>query len=797
VAVATVDIQVNSQGAVNSIRNVNTAATQLERQVNNTNRSVKQLETAFAGLGVAVAGMNALNIAKDFFATANAADAAQRRIKMVSTGLDDYRLVMQTARNASAKFGLSQTEAANAVADIYTRLRPVGFGLSEINAIYEGFNTAVKLSSVEAGAASAAFLQLSQGLGSGTLQGDELRSVLEQMPSIAQAIAKEMDINVGSIKKFGSEGKITADVIVRALDRIRTEGAGKLAEALNTPQQKIIDLQNAMETFKIVVASDVAPAVIGGIEQITEAVKRATQFVINLREGFRLLAKAFSGVGAGINSINTALSGTINKFAALGQSKGLMMMLNFLTLGGAGALASLAKAGEKSLAGKKTPTPKVPTRVDLSGLDLGGGAASKTGKTSGGAANKAANDAARLAEQTKTQLAAAFKMNALAAADLDIQVSMTKEEKLQGEFDKVALERRVKFLDLQKNAKSEAERQALASAQLSEILIANNKYAKDKKDLLEQQTAELYRQLDVSGILDKNLQKRLSGAFTGGAATGTFRTDIDLMPGLTGGKAGKKIEDLKTQIAELTNIGNIAITSAEGIGNAFANSFQGLIDGSMSAREALSGFFKDVASMFLEMASQIIAKQMTMIILQSILKALGAVAGAGNVGASATNFGGAPGVNFNPSAFSMPALAANGAYFSNGIAAFARGGIVGSPTLFQFANGGTTQTGLMGEAGPEAIMPLSRGAGGKLGVNASGLREAMGGAPGMGGSPVLNMSFETTRFGDTDYVSRDQLEAAMAQTRRQASSDGAKRGMSMTLDRLQQSPQTRSRVGLR
>jgi phage-related minor tail protein len=103
----------------------------------------------------------------------------------------------------------------------------------------------------------------------------------------------------------------------------------------------------------------------------------------------------------------------------------------------------------------------------------------------------------------------------------------------------------------------------------------------------------------------------------------------------------------------------------------------------------------------------------------------------------------------------------------------------------------------MGEAGPEAIMPLSRGAGGKLGVNASGLREAMGGAPGMGGSPVLSMSFETTRFGDTDYVSRDQLEAAMVQTRKQASADGAKRGMSMTLDRLQQSPQTRSRVGLR
>jgi tape measure domain-containing protein len=407
VAVATVDIQVNSQGAVSSIRNVNAAATQLERQVNNTNRSVKQLETAFAGLGVAVAGMNALNIAKDFFATANAADAAQRRIKMVSTGLDDYRLVLQTARNASAKFGLSQTEAANAVADIYTRLRPVGFGLSEINAIYEGFNTAVKLSSVEAGAASSAFLQLSQGLGSGTLQGDELRSVLEQMPSIAQAIAREMNVTVGSIKKLGSEGKITSEVMIRALDRIRTEGAEKLAVAMDTPQQKIVALGNAMEDFKVAVTSDVAPVVIGAIEQITVAIQNATQFVTDLRTGFELLAGAFSGVGSGIASIYSALDGVIGRFAVLGQSKGLMMLLNLMTLGGAGALNQLAGAGAKKNASEPFPAPigpEMPIRLSMQGLNLGGGATGKNGRKGKSDAEKAAEKAAEEALRLKNSL---------------------------------------------------------------------------------------------------------------------------------------------------------------------------------------------------------------------------------------------------------------------------------------------------------------------------------------------------------------------------------------------------------
>ncbi|MBN9018454.1 MAG: phage tail tape measure protein [Rhizobiales bacterium] len=60
-------------------------------------------------------------------------------------------------------------------------------------------------------------------------------------------------------------------------------------------------------------------------------------------------------------------------------------------------------------------------------------------------------------------------------------------------------------------------------------------------------------------------------------------------------------------------------------------------------------------------------------------------------------------------------LYANGAAFSRGrVTPFARGGIVSSPTLFPMANG----AGLMGEAGPEAVMPLARASNGKLGVRA-------------------------------------------------------------------------------
>lgn len=67
-----------------------------------------------------------------------------------------------------------------------------------------------------------------------------------------------------------------------------------------------------------------------------------------------------------------------------------------------------------------------------------------------------------------------------------------------------------------------------------------------------------------------------------------------------------------------------------------------------------------------------------------------------------------------------------GGVWSNGVQKFARGGVVGGPTLFGATNG----VGLMGEAGPEAIMPLRRGPDGSLGVRADGIG---------GGNVVVNV----------------------------------------------------------
>ena len=101
----------------------------------------------------------------------------------------------------------------------------------------------------------------------------------------------------------------------------------------------------------------------------------------------------------------------------------------------------------------------------------------------------------------------------------------------------------------------------------------------------------------------------------------------------------------------------------------------------------------------------------------SLIPGVGSFLGLASKGAVIGGKGGPP--TTMPDSVSL--MAANGmAFAKNKIVPYAKGGIVGKPTLFKYAEGGSGRFGLMGEAGPEAIMPLRRGRDGKLGVESSG-----------------------------------------------------------------------------
>ena len=347
----------------------------------------------------------------------------------------------------------------------------------------------------------------------------------------------------------------------------------------------------------------------------------------------------------------------------------------------------------------------------------------KVGDTVGGGDSKgnggAANKAAQLANNRRKQLADADKLLATENARLEISAAANELEKIQAEYDDIQVKRRIKYLALQKGALSDQVRDVYVEAQRLSIEADRANYNAKIQKLMQDQTRELYTQVGLAGALDKELQRRMGNAFNTPADTSTFRTDVDLMPGLTGGELGTKMEELKKSLEDLQNPIKQVMAGAQAIGESFSTSFKGLIDGSMSAQEAMAGFFKSIANHFLDMASQMIAKYIEMQIIglaQQFLPSIGGIFGAS----------GAP--NFSGSAISVPNQygygggasilgSANGNVFAqNGIVPYAMGGIVDRPTLFPFAKG----IGLMGEAGPEAIMPLKRGADGMLGVAGGG-----------------------------------------------------------------------------
>jgi tape measure domain-containing protein len=641
-AVSNVELRVDARNAISALQQVNRTSAQTDASFNKLKSATDGLANAFAGLAAGAAAFNAQRIATSFIATANAADGAQRRIKLVSQGFDDYRSVLEVARSAATRFGLSQTQAASAIADIYTRLRPVGFQLNEINAIYEGFNTAVRLSGVSAEAASTAFLQLSQGLGSGTLQGDELRSVLEQMPAIAQAIAKEMDINVGSIKEFGSQGKITSDIIVRALDRVRTDGAGKLAESLDTPQQRVIDLQNAFQEFQIEVGSAVAPAVIGSIKGITEAVKEATTFVDDLKTGFSVLSAAAGGLG----NIETGLGGINSKLNQIGANKGLATLIDFLLLGGPSILGAVGSIGQRrrARAGYAAPAgPEMPVRLSMQGRTFGRG-----GGASRGGGSKAASEAKRAADEAaKEQQRVAQVIRERLAEGQILQLKSTLQDKISAAEmagDKqlvIRLQGQQKELDIQyKYAQALAQEKDIRAQQAI---------------IFEAQTAAVANQRDIQRELTKGQNE-------------SAVRQISAMQSII----GLQVELTEQQKQQKEVADGIANTVGQGMTSAFNALIQGSEDFNTSLRRIASGVLIDIANQLLQV-----------FVIQKAINAISGLfgGGAGGIGLP-TSYAG---VKVNPLTIA-------------GLPSFLPGKAMGGSVR-------SGQPYIVGERGPELFMP--------------------------------------------------------------------------------------------
>jgi lambda family phage tail tape measure protein len=216
------------------------------------------------------------------------------------------------------------------------------------------------------------------------------------------------------------------------------------------------------------------------------------------------------------------------------------------------------------------------------------------------------------------------------------------------------------------------------------------------------------------------------------SAEALYTANLDLIA--QGEMRRKQLEDMSKEFgpkfsASLKQYYESVTDLGTQIGGVVQSTFQGLED-------QLTNFVTTGKVNFTDLANSILADMARIAIRQAIIAPL--LQGIGSLFPGFGLFGGGPkaivpGMPFDPSTVPGMAFAYGGVFAKNNVVPFAMGGIVKRPTFFAYANGGVPGTGLLGEAGPEAIMPLRRLPSGKLGVESTG-----------GGAVTVNVSVDAT-----------------------------------------------------
>lgn len=234
------------------------------------NNAFKGLETsaraALRSVAGLVAGVASIAAAIKLIGAADEINTLNARLKLVTNSTEEYIRAQQALFDLSqrTRSGISET------IDLYSKIagatKEAGVGQETLLQVVETINQAVQLSGASTQAAQAALMQLGQGLASGTLRGEELNSILEQTPALADAIAKGMGITRGELRKYGEEGKISSQQVISALQAQREEVARNFATLPLTVGQGITLVKNA--ALQLVGAFDSASGATSGLAEI-------------------------------------------------------------------------------------------------------------------------------------------------------------------------------------------------------------------------------------------------------------------------------------------------------------------------------------------------------------------------------------------------------------------------------------------------------------------------------------------------------------------------------------------------
>lgn len=206
-----------ASGAAPKVKVLGDGLDVVSKKATRANGSLKTLIGTVASLAAVKKGMDIA----DSYTNTNA------RLGMITSSPAEQAALQNDIFASANRSRGSYTETANAVAKM-RMLAGDSFGSNqEAIGFTELLNKSLKVSGAGQAEQSAAFLQLTQAMAAGKLQGDEFRSVMENAPMVADAIAKYMGKSKGELKELSSQGLITSDIIKNAMFNAADDINGK------------------------------------------------------------------------------------------------------------------------------------------------------------------------------------------------------------------------------------------------------------------------------------------------------------------------------------------------------------------------------------------------------------------------------------------------------------------------------------------------------------------------------------------------------------------------------------------
>ena len=266
--------------------------------------AVQLLRRALGTLGVTLGVRELVRLVDTFTNLTN-------RLRIVTSSTAQLTAVTERLFQVAERTRSSFESTTELFARTALAVRDLGVSQAETLQFTESLNQAVILSGASAQEANAGIIQLSQGLASGTLRGDELRSVLEQLPAVSDVIAQSLGVTRGQLRELGQQGRITARVILDAFREARDELAQRFATTVPTLGQAFTVLGNSLTRIVGALSTSsgateaLARAIIVLANNLETVLRGAAALAITL--GTVLAARAIPAVIAGINALTLAL----------------------------------------------------------------------------------------------------------------------------------------------------------------------------------------------------------------------------------------------------------------------------------------------------------------------------------------------------------------------------------------------------------------------------------------------------------------------------------------------------------